>query len=971
MHTLRSASSVLLLVSVLGIFVSSADGGYTRLHEPVSGDPMAVHVFRLDNGLTVYLTENHQTPRFYAEIVVRAGSKHDPAESTGLAHYLEHMLFKGTKNIGSLDYEKEKAHLDRITGLYEEHFSETDQEKRKAIYAEINQESQLASKYAIPNEIDKLYKAMGGTGLNAHTWHEETVYRINLPANRLRHWAAIESERFRNAVFRLFQPELETVYEEKNRSMDNKDRVIRYAVADLLYKKHPYGQQTTIGKVEHLKNPSLANMYRFYNTYYVPNNMAIAISGDVQIDNTIELIDRHFSGWRAGTLPQLPDWKEAPLNGVERAKVKYQGEEFVLLAFRTASKNHDDADALRLLDMILDNATAGLINLNLNQKQKVRRAGSYPTLYNDHGAQYLWGIPKKDQTLEALEELLLEQLEIIKAGRFEEWILPAIVTDFKKNEKRDMESDNARVRRMRNSFLSYQDWSHTAGEIARLERVTRDDVIRVARQYFSDNFVAGYRIDEQHEIPKIEKPRIDKIDIDATRQSVFAGKVLAMPAEEIEPTFVDPARDYQIADYHDGVRLYYSRNPINDLFSLSITVELGNNQINKIGIAARLLDKSGTGRHTSEALKKEWYKLGTEFSLSAGNNETTVTVSGLDENLDASLALMEEIVNNPSSEETTLDELTKIILAEREDTKKNHRTIQGGVVLFNRYGKESRYLRMLPNEALGQLTVDELHALVRRLFNYKHTIAYTGSLPLEQVLTTLKKHHPVSGELEDPPPYRFYKARTPEKTEIRFFNKSLAQALVYIEFGDMDYEEASVHATELYNSYFGGGMSGIVFQEMREARALAYSAWARYFNGDRKGGQNLMSGSVACQPDKTVEAVDAFLELMDNIPVTPERFEEARASILNRYRTNTISFRRVLGSVRSWERLGVPVDPRKSRFERIQVAEMDDMLEFYGKNLKNRVKLISIVGDKNKIDLGALEKYGAVSEVGLEDIFVF
>ncbi len=971
MHPSRFAPSAVFLVAVLCSLVSSLDAAYTRIHEPGSDDPMAVHIFRLDNGLSVYLTENHQTPRFYAEIIVRAGSKHDPAESTGLAHYLEHMLFKGTQHIGSLDYEKEKAHLDRITSLYEEHFRETDPEKRKAIYAEINKESQLAAAYAIPNEIDKLYKAMGGTGLNAHTWHEETVYRINLPANRLRHWAVIESERFRNAVFRLFQSELETVYEEKNRSMDNKDRIISYAVADLLYKKHPYGQQTTIGKVEHLKNPSLKNMYWFYNTYYVPNNMAIAISGDIRIDDTIKLIDRHFSGWRKGTLPQLPDWKEAPLNGVERASVKYQGEEFALLAFRTASRNHQDADALKLLDMILDNATAGLINLNLNQKQRVRRAGSYPTLYNDHGAQYLWGIPKKDQTLEELEQLLLDQLEIVKSGGFEDWILPAIVTDFKKHEKREMESDNARVRRMRNSFLSHQDWNHTAGEIARLEKVTKEDVVRVARKYFADNYVAGYRVDEQHEIPRIQKPQIDRIDIDATRQSVFAGNVLSMPAEEIEPTFVDPDKDYRIAEYHDGVRLYYSRNPINDLFTLSFTVDLGNNQNNRMGVAARLIDKSGTGRHTSEALKKEWYKLGTEFSLSAGNNETTVTIAGLDENFDASLELMAELVNNPSADKATLEQLVGIILGEREDTKKNHRTIQGGVVLNNRYGKESRYLRMLPNEALRELSVEELHGLARRLFEYKHTIAYTGSLPLEQVMAALKKTHRVSGELDDPPPYRFYKARTPDKTEIRFFDKSLAQALVYIEFGDVDYSEASVPETELYNSYFGGGMSGIVFQELREARALAYSAWARYFNGNRKGDQNLLAGSIACQPDKTIEAVEAFIDLIDNMPVTPERFEEARASILNRYRTSKIGFRRVLGSVRSWERLGVPVDPRKSRFERIQAAEMDDMLGFYGKNLKNRVKLISIVGDKNKIDLAALEKFGTVSEVGLEDIFVF
>ena len=971
MYRLRCASSALLFAAFLGLFAFSADGGYTRISEPGADDPMAVHIFRLDNGLTVYLTENRQTPRFYAEIVVRAGSKHDPAESTGLAHYLEHMLFKGTTRIGSLDYEREKVHLNNITRLYEEHFSETDPEKRKAIYAEINKESQLAAQYAIPNEIDKLYKAMGGTGLNAHTWHEETVYRINLPANRLRHWAVIESERFRNSVFRLFQSELETVYEEKNRSMDNKDRAIIYAVADLLYKQHPYGQQTTIGKVEHLKNPSLKNMYSFYNTYYVPNNMAIAISGDIRIDETIKLIDEHFSAWEPGPLPKLPDWKEAPLKGAERVQVGFQGEEYVLLAFRTASRSHQDADALRLLDMILDNATAGLINLNLNQKQKVRRAGSYPSLYNDSGAQFLWGIPKKDQTLEEVEQLLLDQLEIIKSGRFEDWILPAIVTDFKKNNKRELESDNARVRRIRNSFLAYHDWNHTVNEIARLERVTKDDVVRVARTYFADNFVAGYRVDEQHEIPKIEKPRIDKIDIDATRQSAFAGNVLAMPVEEIEPSFVDPGKDYQIADYHDDVRLYYSRNPINDLFTLTFTADLGNNQNNRMGMAARLLDKSGTARHDAEALKKEWYKLGTEFSMRAGNNETSVTISGLDENIEASLSLMAELANSPSADKSTLDELVKIVLAEREDAKKNHRTIQGGVVLFNRYGEDSRYLRALPNDALRELAVEELHGLVRGLFKHKHTIAYTGSLPLQQVLAVLKKHHRIPGSLEEPPPYKFYKARTPERTEIRFFHKPLAQALVYIEFGDEDFNEASVPATELYNSYFGGGMSGIVFQELREARALAYSAWARYFNGSRKGDQNTLAGSIACQPDKTIEAVEAFIGLIDDMPVTPERFEEARTSILNRYRTNKISFRRVLGSVRSWERLGIPVDPRKSRFERIQAAEMDDMLAFYGKNLKNRVKLISIVGDREKIDLAALEKYGSVSEVGLEDIFVF
>src|SRR3989475_2387052 len=300
----------------------SARAGFKRINPANPKDPMAVQIYEVDNGLRVYLTENHETPRFEAQIAVRAGSKNDPPESTGLAHYLEHMLFKGTTRIGTLDYEKEKPHLDRILELYEQHFHETDPEKRKAIYAEINRESQAAAPYEIPNEMDKLYKAMGEEGLNAHTYHEETVYQVNLPANRAEQWAIIESERFRHPVFRLFQPELEIVYEEKNRMLDNKEAIIEFAVNELLFKKHPYGQQTTIGEVEHLKNPSLKNMYEYYQKHYVPGNMAIVISGDIEARRAMKLVDRYFSPWKPKPVPQPRQVGEKPLHGAERATVE-------------------------------------------------------------------------------------------------------------------------------------------------------------------------------------------------------------------------------------------------------------------------------------------------------------------------------------------------------------------------------------------------------------------------------------------------------------------------------------------------------------------------------------------------------------------------------------------------------------------------------------------------------------------------
>lgn len=631
--------SFALSLLALSLLASPVFAGFKRVNAPNPDDPMAAHIYKLDNGLTVYLSENREEPRFYAEISVRAGSKHDPAESTGLAHYLEHMLFKGTRNMGTLDYEKERAHLDSIVALYEQHFGETDPAKREAIYAEINKASQLAAQYAIPNELDKLYKAMGETGLNAHTWHEETVYKVGLPSNYLKHWAKIESERFQTPVFRLFQPELEVVYEEKNRTLDNKSRLISTAVNKRLYKNHPYGQQTTIGEVEHLKNPSLKNMYQFYDTYYVPNNMAISISGDIDIDATIQLIDEHFSAWEAKDLPAVDTWDEPPIHGVERDTVKFQGEEYVLLAFRTNHRNHQDAEALKLIDMILDNRTAGLINLNLVQQQKVRRAGSYPYLLNDYGAQYLWGIPKKGQTLAEVERLLLDQIAMIKRGEFDESLLAAIVTDFKKSQKRGLESNAGRVRQMTSAFLGFADWDREVAELARMDKLTREDVVRVANHYFGEHYVAGYRIDEQHDLPKIDKPKIDKIDIDPTRQSAFAKDVLALPAEELTPVFVTD-KDYAIADVRDGVKLYYVKNPVNDLFAFSLSVDIGAYQDNRLGTARALMDKSGAGDLSPDALKKEWYKLGTDFGIGVSDNETNIRISGLDENFDASLALM-------------------------------------------------------------------------------------------------------------------------------------------------------------------------------------------------------------------------------------------------------------------------------------------------------------------------------------------
>ena len=193
-------------------------------YESVANDPMKSRIYTLDNGLKVYLSVNKDQPRIQTYIAVRVGGKNDPSTNTGLAHYLEHLMFKGTTQFGTSDYEKERPLLDEIEQLYEVYRTKTDPGERKAIYHQIDSLSYEASKYAIANEYDKLMAGIGSEGTNAYTSYDVTCYTEDIPSNEVENWAKIQSNRFKDMVIRGFHTELEAVYEEKNISLTDDSR---------------------------------------------------------------------------------------------------------------------------------------------------------------------------------------------------------------------------------------------------------------------------------------------------------------------------------------------------------------------------------------------------------------------------------------------------------------------------------------------------------------------------------------------------------------------------------------------------------------------------------------------------------------------------------------------------------------------------------------------------------------------------
>ena len=956
----------------VGFPARGGDGQAPAKAEPLADDPMKVTIRRLANGLTLMLSENHEDPRIEAWITVRAGSAKDPADATGMAHYLEHMNFKGTSRLGTVDWEKEKPHLDAITALYDELFVTTDPAKRSEIYAKIDRENQEAAKYAVPNEFDGMYDALGFQGLNAFTTDDQTSYTVSLPSNRLAQWAEVEAERFRDPVYRLFQTEIEAVYEEKNRGMDSKPRFTHEATLLGLWPQHPYGTQPTLGTVEHLKNPSITKMYEFFRTWYVPGNMVVALSGDFDTEPTLELLAKHFGTWVAREFPADPKFPMPAPQGVRTVEIEFEGEEEVRLAWQLVPATHPDRDALALADMMLDNQQTGLVNVNLMQAQRVLTAGATRSFEVDGGYELMFAIPKPGQTVEEAEDLLLEQVALLKKGAFTQADLDATITDFEIDEKRGLESNRTRVTVMTSAFIHQEPWERRVAELERLRRITKDEVAHVANKYFGSNYVRVVRRNGHPTLPKIPKPTFTPVKIDTSRRSAYFHDVVAREVEPLDPRFLEEGRDYVKTDLRSG-RLVSVRNPLNDLFQVSFAFEVGTDHDPRLGTALTLLDLAGAGDLDPVAYKRHLYALGSTISAGAGRQETVVTVTGVEKNLEATLGLLRDHFARPVGvTQAELDQLVARIVKSRGDQKQNPPAVNAALVAYAAQGDQSDFLRQPTNEQLQALKVEDLVQAIKSLWSHRRIVQYAGTRSPADAAKLLDLDPFVGGweSLRDGQPYQPIEYVTTERPRILFVDRKTAQAQVALLIPDGSFDRTVVPLHRLYNEYMSGSMGSLVFQEIRESRALAYTAYTVYRTAQRKEDANVMMGVLGTQNDKTPDAVQVLLSLLRDMPAQPERFTTAQRTIDQAYRAGRLSFRQIPGVIVTWDRQQLEGDPRPWNWERVREAKMDDLVKFASR-FTDRPYTLAVLGDKSKIDMGKLAEYGTVTELSADQLFVW
>ena len=966
--THKNLALIFLVTIVCGLV--SCNG--SRDYESVNGDPMQTRIYTLDNGLKVYLSVNKEEPRIQTYIAVRTGSKNDPAETTGLAHYLEHLMFKGTKQFGTTDPEAEAPLLDEIEQRYEEYRTITDEATRKQKYHEIDSVSQLAAKYFIPNEYDKLMAAIGSEGSNAFTSNDVTCYVEDIPSNEIENWAKVQADRFQNMVIRGFHTELEAVYEEYNIGLSSDGNKQYEALLAKLFPTHPYGTQTTIGTQQHLKNPSITNIKNYFAKWYVPNNVAICMAGDFDPDKTLAILKKYFGEWKAGedvTQPTFPEL-EPLTQSVDTTVVGLEAEN-IWLGWRSEKASSLQNDTLELVSAVLYNGKAGLLDIDLNQEMKVMDAGAYAEPMLDHGFFLLAGQPKEGQSLDEVKELLLGEINKLKCGDFDEDLLLSALNNKKLDDRRSLDHNSARVSKMLNAFINGIEWQQLVGQKDRLAKITKQELVDFAKRFFTEGYVAVYkRQGEDTTQKKIDKPAITPIPTNRDLVSQFVKDIQEAEVKPIEPQFLDYKKDLSFFTTQKGLPVIYKQNTENGLFELQFRYEFGQEDDNRYDVAANYIDYLGTDKLSAAQVKHQFYKMACNYAISVNSDAITIGLSGLAEYMPDALALLEDLLHNAKVDEDAYQQMVGLILKNRQDQKSEQRSCFAMLGEYALYGPHNAMRDNMTEQQLRETNPQELLDLLKNISQYEHQVLYYGPIAEEKLDGCLSDLHHTEKDLKPVPegkPYELQTITEPEIIIAPYDAKNIYMRMFVNEGRQTNLDE---HATiELFNEYFGGGMNGVVFQEMREARGLAYNAMAYYLTPAKKGQPEYFLTHIITQNDKMKDCVKQFREILDKMPASEAAFQIAKDALTKRLASQRTTKFGVIRAYISDKRQGFDFDVDKKIYEDLQNLTLQDIEGFEQANIAGKIGRYVILGNEKELDMASLGQIAPIRRVSLEEIF--
>jgi len=959
-------------ITLLLIFSFFCHSGYSQDKYPFTtfpDDPINLKQAVLANGFTVYLCEDHTQPKVFGAVVVKAGGKYDPKDATGMGHYLEHMLFKGTQQMGTTDFEKESEYLEKVYGLYDELGKTTDENERKDIQKKINEVSLKAAEYAIPNEMDRLLSGIGSTGVNAFTTEEMIAYHNTFPPNQMEKWLEMYSHRFTNPVFRLFQPELEIVYEEKNRSMDSFFFALYELYIKQFFKNHPYGQQTIIGETQHLKNPSLTKMYEYYDTYYVANNMALVLCGDFDSESIMPMIEKKFSTLRKGVVPDYPEYPEQEFKGREYIKKRLSPIKIGLVGYRTVPNGHKDRAALQVCNYILTNTGQTGLWDQLILDNEIMYATNIDLTYNDHGANLLIFIPKIiGQPLKKAEKLVLDEVGKLRNGDFDDWLLESAKRSLLKSYEMDFEGLYGKSQYIGQVFVQGSQWSDFTEYLKKLKAVSKMDVLEVANKYYGNNYLVLHSKMGFPKKEKIEKPGFEPAIPQKDAVSEFAKKFEKIPSQKPRANFVDFNKGVQELDINELTHLYITPNPKNDIFTLSLEFGIGNYHLPLLTYASQYLNVLGTQEYDVRQFKLEFDKIGCTYIIESDDDKLSIQLEGYENQLNRALELINDLINNAKPDPEKVKNIVQVELQSRK-LEKEPEPVGQALKEYVIYQGNSSFLRRRSRKAVSKLNADSMVDVFKDALTYEVTMHYVGKKKLETVKNVITKSLHINSKNASKSPLIIKKSQY-NNSKIYFIeNKGALQSQISIYIPGKNYSIDDQPNIDAFNEYFGGGMSSLVFQEIREYRSLAYSAWGWYSVPKIQDNNGHFSGFIGCQADKTLEAIQVMNNLLTKMPSKLERLNTIKNSLIQSAYTNRPHYRNLSSKIDTWKTKGYTDDPSKVKLISYEALTFENIENFYHSNIKGLPIVIGIVGDKSRIDLEKLAKYGEIIYLKDSDVF--
>lgn len=935
---------------------------------------LKVKEYRLENGLTVWLNEDHSQPKVFGAVVVKAGAKDCP--DTGIAHYFEHMMFKGTDRIGTLDYESEKVLLDSIAMKYDELAMTEDTAARARLQKEINELSIRSSEYVIPNEFNRLINRFGGSGLNAATSYDATIYFNTFSPQYMVQWAEINSERLINPVFRLFQSELETVYEEKNMYGDFIGGQVMDTLMARYFGPHPYAYPI-IGSTKNLKNPRLTEMHKFFEDYYVASNMALILSSDFDAQQVMPILEKAFSRIRSGNAPKQEKVMLPPFNGRETMKVKFPIPfiKAMGLGFRGVSANHEDQVALNIAVNLLNNANGTGYLDKLMVEHKLMGALAINESMNEAGILAVAIMPKLlIQSYSSAEKMVWDEINRVKNGDFSDEMFNSLKLEQKRQYASSLENIDSRATVMMNLFSQGKSWNDYLNEVARIESITKEDVVRVAQKYFSNNYLCVTKSTGKYPKDNLPKPAFSPVvPRNADASSSYAKQLEKIPEQQVAPRIIDFEKDVKTSKLTPLVTLYTTPNPLNDIFTLNISYGIGALEQPELMQLTNYLQLLGTESLSFEQFRSRLQSIGSTLAFDVTPDAFVMKVTGFDNHIDETMELVGDFIRHAKADDKKLRQIVDDAKVSEKAFFKSGDNVASALLEQVKYGDQSRYLRKLSLSQIKKLKGKDLLAVYGKVRSVQCDLHYCGTLPVEKVIGTIRQHLPLERTTvaSNSPYYRELKQY--DRPTVFFIDMpDMAQSIVYgYVKGDPVDDKASRHASRLFSVYFGGDMSSLMFQEIREFRSFAYRTSGRYQlpNHAHKGTAGSFTAMLSTQSDKTLDALGVLDSLIREMPLKPERMEAVKQTLVNRINNDYPPFRNLSEKVASARMEGFDRDPAEEFLRDIATMDMQDISRFYREQISGRPVVYVIAGNRKHIDMKKLAEYGTIIKVKKKDIY--